>query len=72
MIVILTVFQVGEYESIRRSNAKLLAKLQSLQGNIQVCCRPRPPTEQELAQGRICVDVADDSELMCYDGCVWL
>ncbi len=61
---------MSEYESIRRSNASLLSKLQLLQGNIQVCCRSRPPSEAELTQGKICVDVADDTELMCYDGCV--
>lgn len=36
-------------------------------GNIQVCCRTRPPSEQELMNGKICVDVADDNELMIYD-----
>ena len=47
----------------------MLSKLQALQGNIQVCCRTRPPSYQELAQGgKICIDAADDTELMCYDG----
>ena len=47
----------------------MLNKLQALQGNIQVCCRTRPPSYQELANGgKICIDAADDTELMCYDG----
>jgi len=51
----------------------MLNKLQALQGNIQVCCRTRPPSYQELANGgKICIDAADDTELMCYDGYVFL
>ncbi len=51
----------------------MLNKLQALQGNIQVCCRTRPPSYQELANGgKICIDAADDTELMCYDGWVHL
>lgn len=57
-------------ETTRKSNAKLLQKLQAARGNIQVCCRPRPPTPSELAakQGtQVCVDVIDDNEIACFD-----
>eukprot|EP00598_Pedospumella_elongata_P003633 CAMPEP_0184967160 /NCGR_PEP_ID=MMETSP1098-20130426/636_1 /TAXON_ID=89044 /ORGANISM="Spumella elongata, Strain CCAP 955/1" /LENGTH=1639 /DNA_ID=CAMNT_0027488573 /DNA_START=77 /DNA_END=4996 /DNA_ORIENTATION=+ len=59
----------SQYDALRHSNTKMLNKLQALQGNIQVCCRTRPPSYQELANGgKICIDAADDTELMCYDG----
>lgn len=64
-----TVHQASQYDALRHSNTKMLNKLQALQGNIQVCCRTRPPSYQELANGgKICIDAADDTELMCYDG----
>ncbi len=60
--------QVEQLESLRISNARLLQKLQAARGNIQVCCRARPPSDQELAHSsRICVDVIDDNEVACYD-----
>jgi hypothetical protein len=63
--------QAQQYDSLRNSNTRMLNKLQALQGNIQVCCRTRPPSYQELAQGgKVCIDAADDTELMCYDGYV--
>lgn len=61
--------QAQQYDSLRHSNTRMLNRLQALQGNIQVCCRTRPPSYQELASGgKICIDAADDTELMCYDG----
>lgn len=43
-------------------------KIQSLRGNIQVCCRTRPPLDPELsAGGQLIVDASDDSELLCFD-----
>lgn len=58
----------SQLEATRKSNAKLLQKLQAARGNIQVCCRPRPPSASELAakQG-VCVDVIDDNEIACLD-----
>jgi len=57
-----------QYDSLRNCNTRLLNKLQAVQGGIQVCCRTRPPSYPELAQGgNICIDSADDHELMCYD-----
>jgi hypothetical protein len=60
--------QLIRFEHMRTNNAILLNKLQSAKGNIQVCCRTRPPNDQELGQGaKICIDVIDDTELSCYD-----
>lgn len=48
---------------------KLLNKIQAVRGNILVCCRTRPPNENELnAGGVVIVDATDDTELLCYDG----
>jgi hypothetical protein len=67
--VVTTLLQAQQYDGLRHSNTRLLNKLQALQGTIQVCCRTRPPSYQELAQGgKVCIDAADDTELMCYDG----
>jgi chromosome segregation ATPase len=58
-----------QYDGLRNCNTRLLNKLQAVQGSIQVCCRTRPTSYQELAQtGNVCIDAADDNELMCYDG----
>ena len=60
--------QVYRFEQLREHNAKLLQKLQRNSNNIQVCCRLRPPSEQELGQGAdICLDVVDDKEIAMYD-----
>ena len=49
------------YDSMKVVNANLLQRVQSLKGNIQVCCRARPPLLQELKQGaRVCVDVIEN------------
>ena len=57
-----------QLELLRSNNMKLLNKLQATRGNILVCCRTRPPSDQELSSGgKICIDAADDSEMMCYD-----
>ena len=37
-----------KYDEQRQLNARLLTKMQAVQGNIQVCCRIRPPTAYEL------------------------
>ncbi|CAM9810354.1 unnamed protein product, partial [Ectocarpus fasciculatus] len=56
------------YLALKASNAALLQKMQSLKGNIQVCCRTRPPLEPELVHNaRICVDTSSDNELAWYD-----
>ena len=36
------------YVILKADNAAMLQKMQALKGNIQVCCRPRPPLEQEF------------------------
>ena len=71
--------QLDRYDTVRATNAKLLQRLQAVRGNIQVCCRTRPPTDKELAAalvnssdgnravGKICVDVTDENEISCYD-----
>jgi hypothetical protein len=60
--------KLQSYDMVRRSNAKLLSKLQSLQGTIQVCCRYRPPNSSEVnAGGRIVVDAVETNELVCFD-----
>jgi hypothetical protein len=42
--------------------------MQTLQGNIQVCCRTRPPNDSEIsAKGKICIEVPDDTEVTCFD-----
>jgi len=60
--------QLHRYDHMRANNAILLHKLQSAKGNIQVCCRTRPPSDQELGQGaKICLDVVGETELACFD-----
>ena len=60
--------QLEIFDAMRSSNALLLGKLQVFQGTIQVCCRTRPPSDQELAQGgKVCVDADDEMQLQCYD-----
>lgn len=60
-----------QLDATRKSNAKLLQKLQAARGNIQVCCRPRPPSASELARSnqgmQMSVDVIDDNEIACLD-----
>lgn len=42
--------------------------MQAARGNIQVCCRSRPPQDQELANGgKVIIDATDESELLCFD-----
>ena len=71
--------QLGRYDIVRATNAKLLQRLQAVRGNIQVCCRTRPPSDKELAAalvnsaeghgaaGKVCLDVSDENEISCYD-----
>jgi hypothetical protein len=40
--------QMERYEYLRNNNMKLIQKLQTISGNIQVFCRPRPPSDAEL------------------------
>jgi hypothetical protein len=55
------------YDVLKTTNATLLQKIQSLKGNIQVCCRARPPLPQEIKQGaRVCVDILDN-EIAWFD-----
>jgi len=57
-----------KYEAIQSANIKLLSRVQSMVGSIQVCCRTRPASDRELAnKGNICIDTTDDNELLCYD-----
>ena len=58
--------QAAALNNLRDHNAKLLHRLQSVLGNIQVYCRPRPPLESESTQ-KICVDVLDNCEVTCFD-----
>ena len=58
--------QAAISRALREHNAKLLHRLQSVVGNIQVYCRTRPPLGNELAQKK-CVDVLDNTEVTCYD-----
>ena len=56
------------YEEMRINNAKLLQNLLDIKGNIQVCCRARPPSDYELERGgKLCVDVVNDNEIVCYN-----
>ena len=60
--------QSRKYEAIQAANIKLLSRVQSMVGSIQVCCRTRPASDRELAnRGNICIDTTDDNELLCYD-----
>lgn len=57
-----------KFEKLKTRNTLLLNKLQSARGNIQVCCRTRPASNEELgAGGKVIVDGHDESELSCYD-----
>lgn len=73
---------MNRHDHVRTANAVLLKKLQAKVGNIQVCCRTRPPSDLELAVthsdviqgtgsrgvvGKVCVDISDDDQLSCYD-----
>ena len=40
---------MSRHDHVRTANAVLLKKLQAKVGNIQVCCRTRPPSDLELA-----------------------
>lgn len=40
---------MNRHDNVRSTNAVLMKKLQAKVGNIQVCCRTRPPTDLELA-----------------------
>jgi kinesin family protein C1 len=56
------------YDELKVKNLKLLSKIQQLRGNIQVCCRVRPPSEAETqAGGQLCVDASDESNVYVYD-----
>lgn len=55
-------------EETKKNNARLLQSLLALKGTIQVCCRTRPSLGQlDAGQGKIVVDVVDDTEITCYD-----
>jgi hypothetical protein len=67
--VTVLLFQSDECEALRASNTALLNKIQAVRGNIIVCCRSRPPNDNELrGGGSVIVDAADDSEVLCFDG----
>jgi kinesin family member C2/C3 len=54
--------------SQREYNAQLLGKMLHLQGNIQVYCRIRPLTLQEIQSGARCVvEPLSETEVGCYD-----
>jgi Microtubule binding len=54
--------------SQREYNAQLLSKMLHLQGNIQVYCRIRPMTIQELQSGaRSVIDPLSETEVGCFD-----
>jgi hypothetical protein len=56
------------YDELKVKNLKLMGKIQQLHANIQVCCRVRPPSEAETAQGgQLCVDASDASNVYVYD-----
>lgn len=55
------------YEEVRKTNSRLLNNILTSKGSIQVCCRTRPVLKNEIGEGKICVDVIDDTELACYD-----
>ena len=57
-----------KYNDQRHLNARLLSKMQAVQGNIQVCCRIRPPTSYELmAKTRTVVEPLTESEVGFYN-----
>jgi len=52
----------------RDYNAQLLAKILSLQGNIQVCCRIRPISRREIENGaKNVIEPLSESEMGCFD-----
>lgn len=52
----------------REYNAQLLSKMLHLQGNIQVYCRVRPMTVNEIQKGNKCVvEALSESEVGCFD-----
>ena len=54
--------------SQREYNAQLLSKMLHLQGNIQVYCRIRPMTVQEIQNGsRSVVEPLSETEVGCFD-----
>lgn len=54
--------------SQREYNAQLLSKMLHLQGNIQVYCRIRPMTVQEIQSGsRSVVEPLSETEVGCFD-----
>ena len=60
--------QLDRHDMVRRSNARLLQKIQAVTGNIQVCCRTRPMSDLEATNHeKMCIDVIDDCELVCFD-----
>jgi chromosome segregation ATPase len=66
----LLISKTSQLEAMRSNNARLLQKLQAARGNIQVCCRARPPNTAELSTktgSKVVVEVIDDNELTCYD-----
>eukprot|EP01035_Chromulina_nebulosa_P018038 gene18038-23680_t len=58
--------QLKRYEDLRKANAKLLQNVLLMKGNIQVCCRTRSPIDQD-GDSKLCIDVVDNTELVCYD-----
>jgi myosin heavy subunit len=60
--------QTKLYEILKKSNAKLLQQVLVTKNSMQVCCRTRPPLDAELKDGgRVCVEVVDENEVVCYD-----
>jgi hypothetical protein len=60
--------QMRLYDEMKVKNLKLLSKIQSMQSNIQVCCRTRPPSEEETSRGgKLCLDTSDESSVYVFD-----
>mmetsp|Transcript_122994 Transcript_122994/g.241269 ORF Transcript_122994/g.241269 Transcript_122994/m.241269 type:complete len:917 (-) Transcript_122994:212-2962(-) len=60
--------QMRLYDNLKVKNLSLMSKIQQLRGNIQVCCRVRPPSEAETSEGgQLCVDASDESAVYVYD-----
>ena len=61
-------FVNDRYEQLRIRHAALQTQLQTLRGNILVCCRARPLNALEMGRGeRVIVDASDSSEVSFLD-----
>ena len=60
------------YIEQRGMNAKLMLEIQSLKGNIQVCCRIRPFNDTEVARGdEPAVELITETEVGVYASNAW-